>query len=61
MLSAWFTPIKPLIRRNPMATSTIQPSEPIEPTDPIDPMYCPTCLSGTPPRDEEFDAAIAVG
>lgn len=43
-----------------MSHSTIQPSEPIEPTDPTDPTYCPTCLSGTPPRDEEFDAAIAV-
>jgi hypothetical protein len=44
-----------------MAYTTIQPSEPIEPKDPIDPTYCPTCLSGTPPRDEEFDDAIRVG
>lgn len=32
--------------------------KPIEPTDPIDPTYCPTCLSGTPPRDPYFDEAI---
>lgn len=36
-------------------------TETTETTDPIDPTYCPTCLSGTPPADEEFDAAIAVG
>lgn len=44
-----------------MSTSYIQPVEPVEPKDPTDPTYCPTCFSGTPPRDDEFDAAIAVG
>ena len=34
------------------------PFEPIEPTDPTDPTYCPTCFSGTPPRDPYFDDAI---
>ena len=61
MLYATFTPHKPPSGDTPMAYTTIQPSEPIEPKDPIDPTYCPTCLSGTPPRDEEFDAAIRVG
>lgn len=42
-----------------MATvGTIQPTEPIEPKDPIDPNYCPTCLSGTPPRDPWYEEAI---
>lgn len=33
-------------------------SEEIYPTDPIDPTYCPTCFSGTPPRDPYFDDTI---
>lgn len=44
----------------PMAISTTQ-AEPIEPKDPVDPMYCPTCFSGTPPRDPWFDDAIGAG
>jgi hypothetical protein len=44
-----------------MATSIIQPTEPIEPKDPIDPTYCPTCLSGTPPRDPWYEEAIGDG
>jgi hypothetical protein len=40
-----------------MATSITDPGT-LEPTDPTDPTYCPTCLSGTAPRDPYFDAAI---
>jgi hypothetical protein len=28
--------------------------------DPIDPTNCPTCRSGSPPRDEYYEAAIGV-
>ncbi|HEX2081280.1 MAG TPA: hypothetical protein VHG08_26490 [Longimicrobium sp.] len=44
-----------------MADTTTEPVEPTDPTDPSDPTYCPTCISGTPPRDDYYDAAIAVG
>jgi hypothetical protein len=39
---------------------SIQPVEPIQPKDPIDPNHCPTCLSGTPPRDPWYDEAIGL-
>lgn len=29
-----------------------------QPTDPTYPSWCPTCLSGTQPRDPEFEKAI---
>lgn len=32
-----------------------------DPTDPIDPTGCPTCRSGTPPRDPYYDDAIDPG
>jgi len=40
---------------------TIIDRTPIDPGDPIDPTHCPTCLSGTPPRDPWYDEAIGVG
>ena len=29
-----------------------------QPTDPVDPTHCPTCLSGTQPRDPYYEVAI---
>jgi hypothetical protein len=40
-----------------MAISTTDPGT-LEPTDPVDPTWCPTCLSGTGPRDPYFEEAI---
>jgi hypothetical protein len=42
-----------------MATTSRTISEPIDqPTDPTDPTWCPTCLSGTAPRDPYYEVAI---
>lgn len=44
-----------------MSQAITEPTEPTDPTDPTDPTYCPTCISGTPPQDENYAAAIQVG
>jgi hypothetical protein len=36
----------------------VRPVTPVDP--PIDPNHCPTCLSGTPPRDPWYEEAIGV-
>lgn len=44
-----------------MAIVTTIPNDRIiirEPVYPVEPTGCPTCLSGTPPRDPWFEEAI---
>lgn len=43
-----------------MSDTYITDESELEPTDPTDPTYCPTCLSGTPVRDEHYEDAIEV-
>jgi hypothetical protein len=40
--------------------ASYQTTEPVitDPTDPVDPTGCPTCLSGTPPRDPWLDQVV---
>lgn len=41
-----------------MATTSRTTDPIVQPTDPTDPTWCPTCLSGTAPRDPDYDVAI---
>lgn len=36
--------------------TTLTPIYP--PIEPVDPTHCPTCLSGTQPRDPDYEVAI---
>jgi hypothetical protein len=39
-------------------TRPVVPVGPVGPVEPVDPTHCPTCLSGTPPRDPWYEEAI---